>query len=104
MTTKKDEQTFRHAIWVEMQKAIPVMVRKHQEEAAKRADIQRRVEGCQAAIEHRRQEYAEQIRQAGDASLAFCTQQQKDVQTAISDGDPDAFAAALAALANGRRT
>jgi len=99
----KDEQAFRQAVWNEMQKAVPAMVRKHREEAAKRADIQRRVEGCQAAIEHRRQEYAAQMQQASEASKAAHQKQQADLQTALSSGDPDAFAAALAAFANGRQ-
>ena len=50
-----------------------------------------------------RQEYAAQMQQASEASKAAHQKQQADLQTALSSGDPDAFAAALAAFANGRQ-
>ena len=101
MTTMNDRQAFRQTLWHEMQNAVPRMVQKHQEESAKRADIQRHVEDCQAAIEQRRQEYAAQ---ASEASRALHQKQQADLQTALASGSPDAFSAALAAFVNERQT
>ena len=104
MTTMNDRQAFRQTLWHEMQNAVPRMVQKHQEESAKRADIQRHVEHCQAAIEQRRQEYAAQMEQASEASRALHQKQQADLQTALASGSPDAFSAALAAFVNERQT
>ena len=70
MEEKKEKAAFRRALAEEMMRAAPEMLRKHRQEAANRADIERRVQGCQNAIEERRKDYAAQMKQKDEAARA----------------------------------
>ena len=103
MEEKKEQAAFRRALAEEMMKAAPEMLRKHRQEAANRADIERRVQGCRDAIEERRKDYAAQMKQKDEAARALYEQQRQELQDALASGNSDAFAAALAAMAGGSR-
>lgn len=104
MEEKKEKVAFRRALAEEMMRAAPEMLRKHRQEAANRADIERRVQGCQNAIEERRKDYAAQMKQKDEAARALYQQQRQDLQNALAGGSNEAFAAALTAMAGGSQT
>lgn len=103
MDEKKEQAAFRRALAEEMMRAAPEMIRKHRQEAANRADIERRVQGCRDAIEERRKDYAAQMKRKGEAARALYERQRQDLRDALASGSGDAFAAALAAMTGGSR-
>lgn len=98
---RREDQALREAVWAELQKAVPSMVRKHQEEAAKRAAIQSRARGFQTVVEECRQAYEARMKEKAAASRALQQKRWAALQAALASGDTEAFTAALAAMAHG---
>lgn len=96
-----DNNDLFHAMMKELQKAAPEISRKHQEEAQRRADIDRRVQDCREAIKERSQEMTAQRQEAEKAAKERCQRQHDALQAAIKSGSTEELASALAAMDGG---
>lgn len=93
-----DNNNLFQAMMAELQKAAPEISRKRQEEASRRAAIERRVQDCQNAIQERRQEMTAQRQEAEKSAKERCQRQHDALQAAIKSGSTEELASALAAM------